>query len=166
MSKTEDSDVRSPGAPQGIRTLTNFIIVANPTAAMDWYMRVLGALDLGRLSTPDGSRVLHGELRIGDSVLMLAQEFPERGSRAPRPDEPASSVLMLYVPDVDGVYGRAIAAGAVAIEAPVDQFWGARQGRFRDPFGHCWSVATQLRDLTMEEMRGAVAQFVARSKTG
>jgi PhnB protein len=140
--------------PEGYHTLTPVLTVDGAARAIDFYTRAFGARELGRAMAPDGQRLWHAELQIGDSRLMLSDEFPELGgSRGPRALGGASGSLHLYVADVDAFFQRAVDAGATVEMALENQFWGDRYGKLGDPFGHTWGVASHIEDLTEEEQR-------------
>ena len=107
---------------------------------------------------PMGDRIAHAEIRIGDSHVMLADENPDQGHLGPISRGGATGSLMIYLPDVDAVFARAVAAGATAQQAPTDQFWGDRMGVLEDPFGHQWSLATHVEDVAPEEMEQRMAE--------
>jgi PhnB protein len=136
-------------------TLVPYLMCHDTAAAIDWYKDVLGATEPRvRLTTPSGE-CMNAELWIGSSRLMLADATPSVGSVSPH-DQPGTSVVIdLLVDDVDAVFARAIAAGATEVFAVSDQFYGQRTGRFRDPFGHAWFVATVIRDVPDDEMHAA-----------
>lgn len=132
-------------------SLTPYLLIRGAGAALDYYRRAFGAVELVRMPGPDGT-VMHAEVRIGDSMLMLADENPAGPWRAPGAAGPAVT-LVLYVPDVDAVFERAVAAGG-KVERPVaNQFYGDRTGTLQDPFGHVWTVATHVEDVAPEEMQ-------------
>lgn len=144
--------------PDRMHTVTPHLVCARAGEAIDFYKRAFGAEELARLPGPDG-RIMHAELRIGDSVIMLADEFPECGGLGPLALKGTPIMLHLYVKDADGFFDQAIAAGA-DVKMPVqDMFWGDRYGQLEDPFGHRWSVATHVRDLTAEEIRQGMQQM-------
>lgn len=146
--------------PTDARSVTPHLVVSDGAAAIDFYKRAFGAEEMFRMPAPDGRRLLHAEIRIGDSPVMLAEEFPEFGSRGPAALGGTPVTLHLYVEDVDAAYDRAVEAGAEASMPPADMFWGDRYGKVTDPFGHSWSLATHVRDVTPEEMaEGAKAAF-------
>jgi PhnB protein len=152
--------------PPGYHSLTPHMIVRDAARAIEFYKQAFGATQRGGvMAGPDG-KVMHAELLIGDSVLMLADEFPEYGSLSPQSGGSASTTLHIYTEDVDAAVDRAVKAGAT-IEMPVtDMFWGDRYGKLADPFGHKWSIATHTADLSAEEMeRGmkAMAQDMPKS---
>lgn len=137
--------------PDGYHTIIPHLVVKGGDAALDFYRRAFGAEELCRMPGPDG-RLMHAELRIGDSRLFLAEEFPEHGCVGPR-DGISPVTIHLYVTDTDTLFQQAVAAGATAAMPPTDMFWGDRYAKVVDPFGHHWSIATHLEDLAPEEMR-------------
>jgi PhnB protein len=137
--------------PKGYHTLTPYMTVRDAARAIEFYKQAFGAVEKGVMPAPDG-KIMHAELIIGDSVFMLADEFPQYGSMSPQSTGGAGMGLHIYVEDVDSAFDRAVKAGA-KVEMPVsDMFWGDRYGKLADPFGHKWSIATHKADLTMEEM--------------
>src|ERR1700687_3221848 len=137
--------------PEGFHSLTPYLTCRNAAAAIDFYTKVLGAKELMRMPGPDG-RVMHAELQIGDSRLMLNDECPGIAA-APPPDAVPSSVVFLYSENVDALFELAAAAGA-RVDMPLSvMFWGDRFGKFTDPFGHQWAVATHVEDVAPEEMQ-------------
>jgi len=138
--------------PEGFHTLTPSLTVHNAAEAIEFYKRAFGAEELSRAPAPDGRRIWHAELKIGDSLLMLNDEFPDMGgSRAPRSLGGTASSLQLYVRDADAVFQRAVEAGAKVSMPLWDAFWGDRYGRVTDPFGHEWAIATRKENLSEEE---------------
>lgn len=138
--------------PEGYRSLTPYLIVKGAGAAIDYYKKVFGAQERMRMEAP-GGMVGHAELTIGDSLLMLADEFPDMGFRGPRAVGGTPVSLHLYVEGVDQVFKRAVDAGAKALRPVEDQFYGDRMGTLEDPFGHVWSIATHVEDVSPEEMK-------------
>ena len=138
--------------PDGYRTATPYLIVAGAAEAIDFYKRAFGATELLRMADPQG-RVGHAEIKIGDSVIMLADEHPAMGYRGPRSLGGSSVSILLYLENVDGVFERAIRAGAKAQRAVTDQFYGDRSGTLEDPFGHVWTIATHVEDVPAEELQ-------------
>ncbi|MEV0425481.1 VOC family protein [Micromonospora sp. NPDC050495] len=135
------------------------LVVNDPDAATAWYAEVLGAQERSRVPLPNG-RALTVELRIGNTVLAVAGEWPDRGLRTPAALGGSPAALHLSVPDVDAVYDRAIASGATAFEPPHDAFWGDRTAQFLDPSGHRWAVDRHLRDVPADELaEHAAAMF-------
>ena len=139
-----------------MNTVTPHLVCKGAAQAIEFYKNAFGAEERGRLSTPDGRNVLHASLSIGDSVIMLADEFPDWGSVGPETLKGTPVVIHLYVEDVDSVFDQAVRAGATVTMPLEDMFWGDRYGKLRDPFGHSWSVATHIRDVSYEEMEQAV----------
>jgi PhnB protein len=146
--------------PFGFRALTPYLIIDGAAKALAWYARVLGATELMRLSAP-GGRIGHAEIEIGDSRIMLADENADHGAKAPGAFGGSPVSLLLYVPDVDATLARAAAAGAT-IKAPAeDKFYGDRMGTVLDPFGHTWSIATHIEDVSQDEIERRLAAMGA-----
>jgi PhnB protein len=142
--------------PAGYRTVTPYLILKGASAAIEFYRRAFDAEEVLRLSTPDGG-VAHAEIKIGDSMLMCADEFPDMGFHSPKKYGGTPVGFAIYVPDVDAAFAKAVAAGA-AVKRPVqDQFYGDRTGQVEDPFGHSWTLATHIEDVSPEEMRRRMA---------
>ncbi len=137
--------------PDGYPQITPYLCVDGAAAAIDFYSTVFGATERMRMPAPDG-KIGHAELQIGDSVIMLSDEHPEMNMRSPKTIGATPVTLSVYVEDVDGVVERAVGAGATALGPVEDQFYGDRSGRFADPFGHRWIVATHIEDVSEEEM--------------
>ena len=137
--------------PDGYPQVIPSLAVDGAAAAIDFYCEVFGATVRMRMDGPDG-RVGHAELQLGDSVVMLADEFPEMDHRGPRSVGGTPVTLSVYVEDVDATFAAAVAAGARELRAVEDQFYGDRVGQFEDPFGHRWSVGTHVEDVSEEEM--------------
>jgi len=138
--------------PDGYRTATPYLIVKGAADAIEFYKRAFGATEILRMADPQG-RVGHAEIKIGDSVIMLADEHPAMGYRGPRSLGGSSVSILLYLEDVDGVFERALKAGAKAQRPVANQFYGDRSGTLEDPFGHVWTVATHVEDVAPEEMK-------------
>ena len=146
--------------PEGYHTLTPFLTVRNAERAIEFYKQAFGAQERGVAKGPDG-KVMHAELKIGDSVIMLSDEYPEFGSLSPQSVGGSPMGLHIYIENVDAAFDRAVKAGA-QVEMPVmDQFWGDRYGKLKDPFGHKWSIATHTKDLSSDEMKHAMDDAVA-----
>jgi PhnB protein len=143
--------------PDEYPQVTPYLCVDGAGAAIEFYREVLGATERARLAGPDG-KVAHAELQLGDSLIMLADEYPELGIRSPKALGGSPVTISVYVEDVDAVFGRALQAGAKALRPVEDQFYGDRIGQFEDPFGHRWSVATRIEDVTPEEMARRAAE--------
>jgi len=137
--------------PEGYHTVTPYLIIDGAAAAIEFYTKTFGAQELFRMPEPSG-KIGHAELMIGDSHIMLADEFPDMGYRSPRSLGGSPVNIMLYLENVDAVVERAVAAGA-KVQRPVqDQFYGDRSGQLEDPFGHIWTVATHVEDVPPDEM--------------
>jgi PhnB protein len=143
--------------PEGYPQVTPYLCVDGASAAIEFYSKVFGATERMRMPAPEG-RVGHAELQIGDSLVMLADAFPEMGVRSPKSIGGTPVTLSVYVEDVDSVFDRAVQAGARALRPVENQFYGDRSGQFEDPFGHRWSVATHVEDVPPDEMARRAAQ--------
>jgi uncharacterized glyoxalase superfamily protein PhnB len=141
--------------PDGMHSITPHLVIDGAAAAIEFYERAFGARDAAKLPGPDG-RLMHGHVRIGDSIVMLVDENRAYGMLGPKAVGGSPVTIHLYVDDVDAVYQRAVAAGATPAMPPADMFWGDRYGVLEDPFGHRWSIATHTRDVTAAEMEQAM----------
>ncbi|QQS12306.1 MAG: VOC family protein [Rhodospirillales bacterium] len=139
--------------PTGFHTVAPHLVVKGGAEAIDFYKAAFGAEEIYRLVDPNDGRVGHAELRIGSSMIMLADEYPDFGALGPASIGGSPVKLHLSVPDVDAMVARAIAAGATLVRAVADEFHGNRMGTIADPFGHQWSIATQIERLTPAEMQ-------------
>jgi PhnB protein len=149
-------------SPEGYPTITPHLVVRDAGAAIEFYTRAFGATESFRSLGPDGTSVLHAELRLGDSALLLIDESEEWGTRSPRSLGGSPVTMHLYVADVDAVFDRATKAGAEVTMPVAGQFWGDRYGKLVDPFGHHWSIATHVEDLSPHELaRRQAAAFQA-----
>jgi PhnB protein len=146
--------------PEGYHSVTPYLIVTGAASAIEFYKHAFGAKELMRIPHPDG-RVGHAELQIGDSRIMLADEFPEMGARSPMTLGGTPVGIQLYVDDVDAVTRRALAAGAKTLRPVKDQFYGDRSGTLSDPFGHQWTISTHKEDVSLEEMQRRAAAAAA-----
>jgi PhnB protein len=145
--------------PDGYHSATPYLIVKGAAEAIDFYKHAFGATESFRMANPNGG-IAHAEIKIGDSVIMLADEHPDMGYRGPRSLGGSAVSIMLYVADVDGTFGRALKAGAKAQRPVANQFYGDRSGTLEDPFGHIWTISTHVEDVSPEEMkRRAEAAF-------
>jgi PhnB protein len=149
--------------PDGYHRVTPYLVVTGAAGAIEFYKKVFGATELLRFPAPDG-RIGHAEIRIGDTIVMLADEHPEIGARGPKAFGGSPISLLLYVEDVDRTVDRAVAAGAKLLRPVADQFYGDRTGGIEDPFGHQWYVATHVEDVTPEEMRKRSEAMAAAAK--
>ncbi len=142
--------------PEGCHTVTPYLIVGDASSAIDFYTRAFGAQELFRMPGP-GGKIMHAEIQIGDSRVMLCDEMPQMGGKSPKTLGGTPASVFLYVVDVDATFAQAVAAGATVKMAVADMFWGDRFGAVIDPYGHEWSMATHKEDLTPEEIakRGA-----------
>ncbi len=148
--------------PDDYSRITPYLCVRGAARAIEFYKKAFGATEVTRMADPDG-KVGHAELKIGGEKIMLADEFPEMGSRSPQSIGGSPVTIHLYVEDVDAVANRAIAAGA-KLQRPVeDQFYGDRAGKLEDPFGHLWYVATHKEDVPEDEMKRRAAAMFAKS---
>ena len=144
--------------PEGMHTLTPHLVVSDANAAIEFYKRAFGAVEGGRMTGPDGKRLIHASVKIGDSVLMLVDDFPEFcGGKSQTPQSLGGSpvTVHMYVEDVDSVFKKAVEAGATEVMPVADQFWGDRYGKLTDPFGHEWSIATHVKDVNPADMQAA-----------
>ena len=137
--------------PDGYHTVSPYLAVEDAATAIDYYKKAFGATERVRMETPDG-KIGHAELEIGDSIVMLADPFPQASTKPPHELGGTSAGVFLYVEDVDQVVKRAVEAGATVTMEVADQFWGDRFGTVTDPFGHVWSVATHIEDVPPAEM--------------
>ncbi|MGZ3459991.1 MAG: VOC family protein [Archangium sp.] len=153
--------------PKGYHIITPTITVRGAAEAIEFYKKAFGAKELSRMAGPDG-KLLHAEIKIGDSMVMLSDEFPSMGSSSPQTLGGTSSSLMIYTRDVDALFERAVAAGAKVTMPLADMFWGDRYGQVADPFGHRWQLATRKENLTNKQMakRAAAAMSAPPQQQG
>ena len=140
--------------PDGMHTVTPHLVCAGASDAIEFYKKAFNAVEEGRLAG-QGGKLMHAMIRIGDSPIMLVDEFPEWGSFGPKALKGSSVTIHLYVEDVDAAVARAVGAGAKITMPLEDTFWGDRYCKLEDPFGHHWSIATHVRDVSPDEMREA-----------
>lgn len=139
--------------PAGYERVTPHLVIKGVAEAIKFYEKAFGAKELFRMPGPDGKSVAHAEIKIGDSIIMLADEFPDFGDcRSPQTLQGTPVTLSLYVPDVDKAFNQAIAAGAKATMPPTNMFWGDRYSKLVDPFGHSWALLTHIEDVPPDEM--------------
>lgn len=148
--------------PDGYHAITPSLIVKDGIKAIDYYKKVFDAKDKGTMMTPDGKSVAHAELEIGDSKIMLSDEFPEMNCLSPASIGGSPISLYLYVEDVDKTFNLAVSEGASVLYPVADQFWGDRHGSIKDPFGHIWSISTHVKDLAEEEIKKAAAEAFSK----
>ena len=142
--------------PDGYHTATPYLIVDDGARAIEFYKRALDATEIMRIPAP-GGRVGHAEIRIGDSIIMLADESPEMDAKSPKSYGGSPVSLLIYVEDADKVFARAVAAGGKEVRPMTDQFYGDRSGTLKDPFGHSWHISTHKEDVSMEELNKRMA---------
>ena len=151
--------------PKGYHTVTPSIVVRDAAKAIDFYKEAFGAEEIGRMAAPDGS-IMHAEIKIGDSLVMLGEENEQWGTKSPLSTNGNPGSLHIYVENVDASFDRAIKAGAKVRYPLEDAFWGDRYGKVTDPFGHEWGIATRVKDLTPEEMEQAGREWMAKAMAG
>ncbi|MFI8521837.1 VOC family protein [Streptomyces sp. NPDC085481] len=151
--------------PEGYPRVTPYLCADPAADAIDFYVSVLGATERMRMPAP-GGRIGHAELKLGNSVLMLADEYPELGFRSPKSVGGTPITLHVYVEDVDAVFAKALARGAKELSVVKDEFYGDRTGQFEDPFGHRWNVATHVEDVPAEEMDKRAKEALKAMETG
>jgi PhnB protein len=143
---------RTKAIPEGFHTLTPHLIVKGASQAIEFYKKAFGAEEITRVPGPDGKSLIHAELKIGDSRLLLVDEFPQMGCLGPQDIGGTPVTIHVFVEDVDTVFNQAVGAGAQVSMPLADMFWGDRYGQITDPFGHKWSLATHKEDLTPEQV--------------
>jgi PhnB protein len=150
--------------PEGYHTITPYLSVDGAEQAIEYYKKAFGAKERVRMDAP-GGKIGHAELEIGDSLVMLADSFPQSSTKPPRELGGTTASVFMYVEDVDAVVKKAVDEGATVTMEVADQFWGDRFGSIQDPFGHSWSLATHVEDLSSEEIaeRGKVAMAAMSS---
>jgi len=144
--------------PEGYHTVTPYLAVDDAAEAIEFYKRAFGARERGKMLGPDG-KIAHAEIQIGDSIVMVSDPFPQSTVKPPKEIGGTSGSIFLYVEDADAAFKQAVAAGAHVEMELADQFWGDRFGTLTDPYGHLWSIATHIEDLSPEEIeeRGKAA---------
>lgn len=151
--------------PEGYHSVTPYLIVRGGGAAIEYYSKAFGAVELFRIPAPGGT-VGHAEIKIGDSIIMLADEHPTMGYNGPETIGGSPVSLMIYVEDVDTVFERAVTAGGAVKQALEDKFYGDRSGTIVDPFGHIWHISTHKEDVSAEEMERRAKEFSAAASGG
>ena len=160
MARFNVEAMSAKSIPDGYDSLIPYLVTSNAAKAIEFYKAVFGATEIMRMSPPGSDKVAHAEIKIRNSVLMLGDECPQSGAVAPSPNSKAHSTgVMIYVPDVDATFKKAVEHGATPAMPPTEMFWGDRYGKFVDPFGHQWSVATHTRDVSPEECAKAMAEW-------
>ncbi len=153
--------------PDRFKTITPHLVVREAAKAIEFYKQAFGAEAVECMPGPDGKTVMHAELKIGDSMFMLCDEFPGmKYFQAPQTLNGTTVCMVLYVPDADKAFKRAVDAGATVSMPVMDTFWGDRYGKVTDPFGHEWSIATHMKDLTPEEIQKGADEFFANMGKG
>lgn len=147
--------------PEGMHTVTPHLAVRGASKAIEFYKRAFGAQEVLRMPGP-GDSVMHAEVRIGDSVVFVADEFPGSPVQSPPSLRGTTAVLNLYVPDVDALFNQAVGAGAKVVMPVGDQFWGDRYGQVADPYGHVWAIASHVEDVPPDEMMRRSEAFMAQ----
>jgi uncharacterized glyoxalase superfamily protein PhnB len=139
--------------PSGYHTVSPHLAVRGAAEAMEFYKKAFNAEERGRFMMPDGKQLMHGEIKIGDSIVMLGEESPQRGCPGPQSVGGTTVSLYIYVQDADRLFNQAMSAGAKSVMPVADMFWGDRAGTVKDPFGHQWTIATHKEDVPPEEMK-------------
>lgn len=150
--------------PDGYHTLTPFLTCRDAARAIEFYQQAFGAKVRGGVAKGPDGKVMHAELQFGDSVIMLSDEFPEFGSLSPQSIGGSGIGLHIYLDGVDAAFDRAVKAGAKVDMPVMDQFWGDRYGKLTDPFGHKWSIATHVKDLSDDEMKKGMDEAMAKAE--
>jgi len=149
--------------PDGYHTATSYLIVKDGAAAIDFYKKAFGAEELFRLEMPDG-KIGHAEIKIGDSPIMIADEFLEMGAVSPQTMGGSAGSIILYVEDVEARLDQAVAAGATIKRPLADQFYGDRSATIEDPFGHGWTIATHVEDVPFDEINRRFEEMMNQPK--
>lgn len=153
------------GAPKGYHSITPALVCRDAAAAIEFYQKAFGATVVTRMDGPDG-KVVHAEIKIGDSLVMLGEESPEWGTKSPLTTGAPTGSLHIYVPDADQAFQKALDAGATIRYPLEDAFWGDRYGKVADPFGHEWGIATHVRDMSDAEVQKAAEEWMAKQAQG
>jgi PhnB protein len=151
--------------PEGYHTVTPYLVHRDAKRALEFYGKAFGAETKLSMPSPDG-RIMHAEIKIGDSIIFVCDEFPETSpeTKSPQSAGCVTGAIFLYVPDVDALFKRAVAAGARVVTPVSDMFWGDRFGKIADPFGHHWGIATHTEELTPQEIQKRQAEWVKTQK--
>lgn len=151
--------------PPGFNSLSAHLIVNDGLAAIEFYKKALGAQEVMRMMSPDGKALMHAQLKVGNSTLMLASEFPPN-CLSPKSRGGSSVCLHIYIENADALFDRAVAAGCIIRMPMSDTFWGDRYGQVEDPFGHQWAIATHQHDWTPEQIAANAKEFFAKMPKG
>ena len=146
--------------PDGYHSVTPTLTINGASNAIEFYKKAFDAKEIYRFPGPDGKSIMHAEIRIGDSAIMLCDEMPEMGCLSPKSTGGPSGSIYLYVNDADSVFNKAVSSGAIPMMPMMDGFWGDRMGVLTDPFGHRWAVATRKKEMTLEEIQKNGAEFM------
>ena len=146
-----------PPVPEGYHSITPYIVVDDAAKAIEFYAAAFDASERMRLPMPDG-RLGHAEINIGDSIMMLSDEFPEMGFQGPKAIGGCPTHFLIYIPNVDEAFQKAVEAGCEVVRPVADQFYGDRSGMVKDPFGHVWTLSTHIEDVSMEEIHARMKQ--------
>jgi PhnB protein len=169
MAKAEKKKTAKPKVStisKGYHSVTPVLIIKGAEQAIEFYKKAFGAKELDRAYIPGSNIILHAEMQIGDSRIMLNDEFPEMNCKSPQSVGGASTALYVYVKDVEKIFSKALAAGATVTMPVMDAFWGDRTGQLIDPYGHVWSFATRKRNLSPKEMQRAQEEWHSKMTTG
>ncbi|MBO0721331.1 MAG: VOC family protein [Blastocatellia bacterium] len=150
---------KAKAIPDGFHGATPYLCIKDAAKALDFYKKAFGAQELMRMGGPDG-KIGHAEIKIGEAVIMIADEFPDMGFLSPQTIGGSPVGMMVYVEDVDGFVNKATTAGAKILKPVADQFYGDRSGQLEDPFGHRWYIATHIEDVPPEEMKKRADEFM------
>jgi PhnB protein len=151
--------------PDHYDSLIPYLCLKDAAKAIEFYKKVFGATELVRMPSPDGTKVMHAELKFRGHVLMLGEENHQMGAVGPQPGgPPPPASVFFYVEDVDALFKNAVANGAKNLQPPTDMFWGDRYAKFLDPFGHLWAIATHTHDVSPEEMAKAATEWAKKDQ--
>lgn len=154
---------KAKAIPDGYHGATPYLVVKDAAKALEFYQKAFGAKEVMRMGEP-GGRIGHAEIKIGEALVMLSDEFPDFGNLGPQSIGGTPVSMMLYVEDVDGFVNKAVAAGAKILKPVENQFWGDRTSLLQDPFGHKWYFATHVEDVAPEEMKKRSEEFMKKMK--
>ena len=146
--------------PEGYHNVTPTLTIKGASDAIEFYKKAFGAQERSRFLGPDGKSIMHAEIKIGDSIIMLCDEIPQMGCLSPKSTGGPTGSIFLYVQNSDDVFNKAVSAGAKPKMPMMDAFWGDRFGSIEDPFGHVWAIATHKKDMTPDEMKKAGEEFM------